>query len=124
MNIGVQLRRLRNEDFIWIIYFFIAGFALLSNQFDREYLLNKDTGAYRKENTINSVIFFVAFFIYLYFVLITAEDVSKIKANFNDPRYVNAYLKLIAAILFLIGGFIYLIVEIESRNDPLNIGII
>ena len=41
-DISKKLKRLRNEDFIWIVYFFIVVFALYSNKLDRDYLLKKD----------------------------------------------------------------------------------
>ena len=69
-DISKNLKRLRNEDFIWIVYFFIVVFALYSNKLDRDYLLKKDNEAYKREKYINITIFFIAFFIYLYFLLL------------------------------------------------------
>lgn len=122
-EIEEKLKRLRNEDFIWIVYFFIVIFALFSNQLDRRYLLNKDIESYRREKTINIAIFFVAFFIYLYFVLLLTEDLGAMKKNFKNKKYRATFIQLIAALLFLIGGAIYLINEI-SNNDPEDVGLI
>ena len=41
-DVEKKLKRLKNEDIIWIIYFFIVVFALYSNKLDRDYLLKKD----------------------------------------------------------------------------------
>ena len=109
MNINKKLKRLKNEDFIWIVYFFIVVFALYSNKLDRNYLLKKDNEAYKREKYINITIFFVAFFIYLYFLLLLTEDIGSMEKNFDDPAYRSTFIQLIAAILFLIGGAIYLI---------------
>ena len=76
MNIFNRLQRLNNENKIWIIYFFIAAFALLANHYEKDFLLKKDINDYQKEKTIHIVIFFVAFFIYLYFVLVFTEDLN------------------------------------------------
>ncbi len=116
-----KLKRLRNEDIIWIIYFFIAGFALYSNHLDRKYLLNKDIKAYWEEKNINITIFVVAFFIYLYFAVLLYQDLCKLQKN--DKKYRTTFIQLIAALLFLIGGFIYLINEING-GDPEDVGII
>ena len=43
--------------------------------------------------------------------------------NFNNTKYRNTFLQLIAAILFLIGGAIYLIQEV-STNEIEEIGFI
>ena len=123
-DVNKKLKRLRNEDIIWIIYFFIVIFALYSNKLDRDYLLNKDKVAYKKEKYINTTIFFVAFFIYLYFLLLIVEDIGSLEKNLNDPVYRQTFIQLIAAILFLIGGAIYLINEITRKDDVLDIGII
>ena len=123
MNIFNRLQRLNNENKIWIIYFFIAAFAILANNYEKDFLLKRDINAYQKEKTILIVIFFVAFFIYLYFVLVFTEDLNNMKKNFNNARYRQALLKLVAAILFLIGGAIYLIQEV-STNEIEEIGFI
>ena len=119
-----KLKRLKNEDIIWIIYFFIVVFALYSNKLDRDYLLKKDKDAYKREKSINITIFFIAFFIYLYFLLLLTEDLGNMEKNFDDPNYRSTFIQLIAAILFLIGGAIYLINEITRKDDDLDVGLI
>lgn len=123
-DISRKLKRLRNEDIIWIIYFFIVVFALYSNKLDRDYLLNHDNSAYKSEKHINIGIFFVTFFIYLYFVLLLTEDLSNMERNFNNDNYRSTFIQLIAALLFLIGGSIYLINEIVRKDDDLDVGLI
>lgn len=123
-DISRKLKRLKNEDIIWIIYFFIVVFALYSNKLDRDYLLNHDNGAYKSEKYINIGIFFVTFFIYLYFVLLLTEDLSNMERNFNNDNYRSTFIQLIAALLFLIGGSIYLINEIVRKDDDLDVGLI
>lgn len=123
-DVEKKLKRLKNEDIIWIIFFFIVVFALYSNKLDRDYLLKKDKEAYKREKSINITIFFVAFFIYLYFLLLLTEDIGSMKKNFNDENYRSTFIQLIAAILFLIGGAIYLINEIVRKDDALDVGLI
>lgn len=123
-DVEKKLKRLKNEDIIWIIYFFIVVFALYSNKLDRDYLLKKDKDAYKREKSINITIFFVAFFIYLYFLLLLTEDLGNMEKNFDDPNYRSTFIQLIAAILFLIGGAIYLINEITRKDDALDVGLI
>ena len=123
-DVEKKLKRLKNEDIIWIIYFFIVFFALYSNKLDRDYLLKKDKDAYKREKSINITIFFIAFFIYLYFLLLLTEDLGNMEKNFDDPNYRSTFIQLIAAILFLIGGAIYLINEITRKDDDLDVGLI
>ena len=116
MDVFARLKRLKNEDFIWIIYFFIAAFAIFSNKLEREYILNNNNVAYKKSKTINIILFLVAFFIYLYFVLLFTQDLNNMEKNFNNEKYRNTFLQLIAALLFLIGGIIYLVEAISERD--------
>ena len=116
MDVFARLKRLKNEDFIWIIYFFIAAFAIFSNKLEREYVLNNNNVAYKKSKTINIILFLVAFFIYLYFVLLFTQDLNNMEKNFNNEKYRNTFLQLIAALLFLIGGIIYLVEAISERD--------
>lgn len=123
-DISKKLKKLRNEDFIWIVYFFIVVFAIYSNKLDRDYLLKKNNEAYKREKYINITIFLVSFFIYLYFLLLLTEDLGSMEKNFSDPAYRSTFIQLIAAILFLIGGAIYLINEIIRKDDALDVGLI
>lgn len=123
-DINKKLKRLKNEDFIWIIYFFIVIFALYSNKLDRKFLLNNDHESYKREKSINTTIFFITFFIYLYFVLLLTEDLGSMEKNFNDPSYRSTFIQLIAALLFLIGGGIYLVNEVTRKDDVIDVGLI
>ena len=62
----------------------------------------------------------VIIFIYLYFVLLFTTDLNNMEKNFNNSRYRNTFLQLIAALLFLIGTIIFLTQEILSLNDTTN----
>lgn len=123
MNIGIKLQRLNQEDFIWIIYFFIVIAALYSNHLERTYYTKHDKSAFPKQKAINVTILSIAFFIYLYFLLTITEDLSNMKKNFNDPNYIQTFAKLVASILFLVGGAIYVVLEIIAQ-EPDEIGVI
>ena len=97
---------------------------MYSNKLDRDYLLKHDNSAYKSEKYVNISIFFVTFFIYLYFVLLLTEDLSNMERNFNNDNYRSTFIQLIAAILFLCGGSIYLINEIVRKDDDLDVGLI
>lgn len=123
MDVFNRLNKLNNENIIWIIYFFIAAFALLANYYEKDYVLNKNKDSYGKQKAIHIAIFLIAFFIYLYFVLTITNDLNNMEKNFNNNNYRNTFLKLIAALLFLIGGAIYLVQE-ASTNELDEIGFV
>lgn len=120
-NINEQLQLLRNENLIWIIYIFISIFAIVSNHFEKQYDLTNDSESYKKFKTINICIFTIAFFIYLYFFVTIYSKLKNVKRT--TERYRLTQAQLFGAILFLIGGVIYLIVEI-SEQENIEIAII
>ena len=123
MDVFNRLNKLNNENIIWIIYFFISSFALLANYYEKDYVLTKNKYSYGKQKAIHIAIFLIAFFIYLYFVLTITNDLNNMEKNFNNSNYRNTFLKLIAALLFLIGGAIYLVQEV-STNELDEIGFV
>ena len=122
-NVDRQLRRINNEDLIWVVYFFIVIAALFSNAYERKFVTYKDKEAEKKYKTINVCIFTVSLFIYLYFASLLYEDLSTLRNNISKKRVLTLNIKLIAAILFIIGGIIYLIFEID-QNEDVETGII
>lgn len=116
MNIGIRLQRLNNEDMIWVIYLFIAIAAIISDKFERDFILSKNTIAHKKFRTINIVVLTVALFIYIYFVFLNYEDVATLKKEVTKKEVILTHASLVAALLFLIGGIITLFVEINRAN--------
>lgn len=114
-DINEQLNDLKIEDLIWIIYFFLAIAALISNQFEKDSLIRNNRKFNNTSKSINITIFTITFFIYLYFAYINWRDIKK-DISSNNRNAFESQARLIAALLFLVGGTIYLIVEIRSGN--------
>ncbi len=114
---GETLKEVRVEDYIWIIYIFLAIFAIISNHYETEYL-NKHSK--RDENifrTINTEIFIVTFIIYLYFVYINYKHLKRLNLNSSPKQIFLANAGLVAALLFLIGGGISLYISIIGDDE-------
>lgn len=109
-NINRRLDRLRTEDYIWYIYVFIAVFALISNKYEKSYVVTKKREDFEKYHTINETLFVVALLIYLYFLYANYEQ-------YKEKRDSLTWLNLIVSILFIIGGVIALYVEVSSNGD-------
>ena len=116
-NIKEQLNNLKIEDLIWIIYFFLATAALISNYYERKTLYIRNNPNNKTSKTINITIFVITFFIYLYFVLLNWRNVERLRHQIHSKDILHSQARLIAALLFLIGGFIYLVTEINSSNE-------
>lgn len=110
-------KEVRVEDYIWIIYIFLAIFALVSNHYEKEYLKKhekKDENIFR---TINTEIFIVTFIIYLYFAYINYKHIKRLGPNSSLKQILLANAGLVAALLFLIGGGISLAISIIGDEE-------
>ena len=124
MNIGVKIQRVNEENFIWLVYFFIIIAALLSNAYEKYFL---ETGDYRKHKifkTLNITIFCVAFFIYVYFLVISYQNVQELRETSTKKEVLSAHMQLIASLLFLVAGGIALVAEINREDPDTDIGVV
>ena len=118
-----KLNLLKQEDFIWLIYFFIITFAIISNKFERNYVITNNQNNLNKSKKINTTILVVAFFIYLYFVIVTIDNFDLLKRNSNQKNVRVAFERLIANILFLVAGAIALYADYDSNTIGTDIAI-
>ena len=118
-----KIKDIRIENFIWIIYFFITISALVSNYYEENYIKKHNTKDFKNYKTINTSIFLVAFFIYLYFVYFNYKNITNLKKNASKKKVLYTNINFIAALLFLVGGFIYLFTESTSQEMEEEIGI-
>lgn len=118
-----KLKLLKEEDFIWLIYFFIIIFALISNNFERDSLINQNKTSSNNSKKINSTILIVAFLIYLYFVVATIENFDLLKRNGSKKEIRVAFERLIANILFLVAGAIAIYADYDSNTLGTDIAI-
>ena len=118
-----KLKLLKEEDFIWLIYFFIITFAIISNKYERNYVITNNKISLQKSKQINSTILIVAFFIYLYFVIVTIENFDILKRNSTKKEVRVAFERLIANILFLVAGAIALYADYDSNTIGTDIAI-
>ena len=115
-SISGQLFDVEKENIIWLIYLFIIGANFISNYFEEKYLYTVDEKYRKIFRYINILVLFIALCIYIYTTYVTYKNTKK-----DSPTYRN--LLLIASICILIGGAIYLYVEVY-KNANLEIDII
>lgn len=120
-NLEEILKELQIEDFIWIIYIFLSIFALVSNHFERQYDITGDKIDKKLFRRINTTIFTITFFIYVYFIFLNIKNLKKLDSKSSPLRILTANSNFIAASLFLIGGTIYLLTSIfgDPEEDTL-----
>jgi len=118
-----KLKLLKEEDIIWIIYYFIITFAIISNMFERNFLITNNQKSINNAKKINSTILIVAFFIYLYFVIVTIQNFDLIKRNGSQKELRVAMERLVANLLFLVAGAIALYADFDNNTVGTDIAI-
>ena len=110
-SISGQLFDIEKENIIWLIYLFIIGANFISNYFEEKYLFTVDDKYRKIFRYINILVLFIALCIYIYTTYVTYKSVNK-----NSPT--DRKLLLLASICILIGGAIYLYVEVYKNAFP------
>lgn len=118
-----KLQLLKEEDFIWLIYYFIITFALVANELERRYLLDNKEPEINVAKKINSTILIIAFIIYLYFVVVTIQNFDILKKNGTRKEVRVAFERLIANIIFLVAGAIAIYADYDSNTIGTDIAI-
>lgn len=118
-----KLKLLKEEDIVWLIYFFIIIFAIISNKNERLSLLFNSKKNSDNAKIINSTILIVAFCIYLYFVIVTINNFDLLKRNGSNKDVRVAFERLIANILFLVAGAVAIYADFDSNTTGTDIAI-
>lgn len=118
-----KLKLLKEEDFIWLVYYFIITFALVANELERRYLLDNKEPEINVAKKINSTILIIAFIIYLYFVIVTIQNFDILKRNGTRKEVRVAFERLIANIIFLVAGAIAIYADYDSNTIGTDIAI-
>ena len=115
-DISENLKELEIEDFIWIISLFSACFALLSNKLEKDYLYTHNLSKEKEYTTINITLLVIAFFIYLYFMMLNYKSIKRnTHQSFKQMRINNA--NFLAATLIVLATIIYIMTSILSTNE-------
>ena len=115
-NLSRTLQELETEDFIWIVYSFIVIGAIISNALERDWVIKHKAKSYQAFHFINTTIFFVSFLIYFYFVWLNYKHLKETRGYSSLKELFLNEARFVAACLFLVGGLIYLFVEISSTS--------
>ncbi len=109
-----KIEEIRIEDFIWIIYFFIAIFALISDQLELDDIYKHSNKNNPKIKGINLTILIIAFIIYVYFVFRSYKRIKNLKKVASQKEVLAAHASLISSLLFLAAGIFAIYAEYNS----------
>ena len=108
-----QLKQIDIENLIFIVYYIIITLSLLGNYIEKRYLLYGNIRDKNKYRNLLFIIFGIVFLVYLYYTIIGIEDLKDV----TDPETRRlSELSLLASILVLISGIIYLYIIYHDHD--------
>ncbi len=111
-----ELNRIKIEDYIWIIYIFLVCFNLYSDYLEKLFLTTNDQVAKNKFRNINKSVSVIILIIFIYFLIVSYQDVKELNNNSSLLEKKLKNLTFIASILFVIAGAISLYVTFKSPD--------
>ena len=115
-DLANRLKKLRIEEFIWIIYIGIIVMSFHANRFERKYFIYNDLESKEKYRNMLILIFSILIIVYLYFVQDSYNDIKSLKPYDTDKKKNLTYLSFLASLLIAISGFIFLYIAIMDEE--------
>ena len=110
------LKKIKTENYVWIIYFILIGLCLYGNTFEKNYVLYNDQKSKKTYRKITIFIFAVALIIYLYFFFDNYKDVKNLKPTDSKRKKDLNELSLLGSTLILIAGLIFIYIAIVDTE--------
>ncbi len=110
------LKKIKTENYVWIIYFILIGLCLCGNTFEKNYVLYNDQKSKETYRKITIFIFAVALIIYLYFFFDNYKDVKNLKPTDSKRKKDLNKLSLLGSTLILIAGLIFIYIAIVDTE--------
>ena len=121
IDINSKLKEIKTEDYIWIIYIGIIILSWYSNSLERRYFIFNDLKSKEEYRKILILIFSILLVVYLYFFYSSLSDVKELKETDSDKKKQLAYLSLIASLLIVISGAIFLYIAYADESIDIEL---
>lgn len=115
-ELNERLKKLKIEEFIWIIYIGIIAMSWYANNLERKYFIYNDLKSKEKYRKMMIIIFLILIVVYLYFLKDSFEDFKKINPFESDKKKNLTFLSFMGSLLIAISGFIFLYIAIMDDD--------
>ncbi len=110
-----KLKAIKISDYIFVIFIIIALVGMYANHKERDAYTGLDSKGIEKAHNIRMVLLVVSLLIYIYFLE------TRIKDRESATNKFISNLDVLASILFVIGGIIFLYDEYKGESNPIII---
>ena len=120
-ELNSRLKQLKIEDFVWIIYIGIIFMSWYSNFLEKKYFIYNDLNSKEKYRKIIIGIFVVLVVIYFYFFKSSYNDLKNLNLCDSNKKKNLTFIAMIASLLILISGILYLYIAISDEDINVEI---
>ena len=114
-NIMKKLKDLKISDYIFDIIIVTSLVGIYANHKEKDRYTGKDSDGLKKAHNIRLVLLFIAVVVYIYLLETRIKDRKNAKNKFLNN------LDILASILFVIGGLIFLYDEFKGDEQDIII---
>ena len=115
-ELNSKLKQIKIEDYIWIIYIGIIILSWYANNLERKYYIFNDLFSKEKYRDIMILIFSILTLVYLYFFKSSYNDYYNLSAKDTEEKKNLVTLSLIASLLIVISGLIFLYIAYKDKS--------
>ena len=108
-----EIKRLNFEDMLWVIFIVLSIMNIVSNYFQKEYVISREQYYEDRANDISVIVLTVLLFVYLYFFVRNYKMYNNKGINVTQTDFV----KVLGSFLFIIGTLCLLYFQIHSDDN-------
>lgn len=120
-ELNKRINQINIENFIWIIYIVIIFMSWYSNFLEKKYFIYNDLNSKEKYRKIIIGIFVVLVVIYFYFFKSSYNDLKNLNLCDSNKKKNLTFIAMIASLLILISGILYLYIAISDEDINVEI---
>lgn len=111
-----KLKKIKIENYVWVIYIGIIILSWYANYKEKYYLLYNDQKSKREYRNLLILIFSFLIVVYFYFTKEGYEDIKNLNIYDSLRKRKLTYASFVGSVLILISGFIFLTIAILDED--------
>ena len=111
-----KLKKIKIENYVWVIYIGIIILSWYANYKEKNYLLYNDQKSKREYRNLLILIFSFLIVVYFYFTKEGYEDIKNLNIYDSLRKRKLTYASFVGSVLILISGFIFLTIAILDED--------
>lgn len=111
-----KLKKIKIENYVWVIYIGIIILSWYANYKEKYYLLYNDQKSKREYRNLLILIFSFLIVVYFYFTKDGYVDIKNLNMYDSLKKRKLTYASFVGSVLILISGFIFLTIAILDED--------